>query len=303
MNLFTNGVGRPSNETIKKRNRLKIICVILILLIIGLLVYILYDKGVIKINDNNNENKVTETEKEETNNKNITEEEIKKLLSDTFYIETPIISNSFDNHIALYFVNKERYDMNSDAFKLEVAIGHLKSESIKYSCEELFNNKSLIDLFPEFKEYDLRCEEGYPQYSYEKVNIEYKKLFGKNTNAPKINSNLYYPAYVYVNDKKVYAALSYDWGDGGYPIVSGIKSYEEKNNKLEVIYGYAPVYDEQNLFLNDGSKIPVPDDYYEKQSYIMKEYFEKYKDKLTDFKLTFEYEGDHYVYKSVERLN
>lgn len=39
MDLFTNGVGRPSNETIKKRNIFKGICVILALIVISLLFY------------------------------------------------------------------------------------------------------------------------------------------------------------------------------------------------------------------------------------------------------------------------
>ena len=34
MGVFKNGVGRPSNETIKKRNIFKVICVLLILVMI-----------------------------------------------------------------------------------------------------------------------------------------------------------------------------------------------------------------------------------------------------------------------------
>lgn len=46
MGVFKNGVGRPSNETIKKRNIFKVICVLLILVIIVLIGYILNDKNV-----------------------------------------------------------------------------------------------------------------------------------------------------------------------------------------------------------------------------------------------------------------
>ena len=38
MGVFKNGVGRPSNETIKKRNIFKGICVLLVLIIIGMTV-------------------------------------------------------------------------------------------------------------------------------------------------------------------------------------------------------------------------------------------------------------------------
>lgn len=72
MNLFTNGVGRPSNETIKKRNIFKGICALLVLVIIGLVGYILNDKGIINLinkkasNDNENIITTTESTKEKT---------------------------------------------------------------------------------------------------------------------------------------------------------------------------------------------------------------------------------------------
>ncbi len=72
MGVLKNGVGRPSNETIKKRNILKIVCVILVLIIIGLICYILNDKGIIKMNNNNKEERVIK--KEKTTNKRNTEE-------------------------------------------------------------------------------------------------------------------------------------------------------------------------------------------------------------------------------------
>ncbi len=54
MGVFKNGVGRPSNETIKKRNIFKGICVLLVLIIIGMTVYILNDKGIINISSKDN---------------------------------------------------------------------------------------------------------------------------------------------------------------------------------------------------------------------------------------------------------
>ena len=50
MGVFKNGVGRPSNETIKKRNIFKVICVLLVLIIIVLVGYILNDKDIIHVN-------------------------------------------------------------------------------------------------------------------------------------------------------------------------------------------------------------------------------------------------------------
>ena len=58
MGVFKNGVGRPSNETIKKRNIFKGICILLFIVIIGLVVYILNDKEKI---DNNALKKIDES--------------------------------------------------------------------------------------------------------------------------------------------------------------------------------------------------------------------------------------------------
>lgn len=64
MGLLKNGVGRPSNETIKKRNILKIVCVILVVIIIGLICYILNDKNV-----DNKEPKTTTKSAKKTSSK------------------------------------------------------------------------------------------------------------------------------------------------------------------------------------------------------------------------------------------
>ena len=54
MGVFKNEVGRPSNETIKKRNIFKGICVLLIIVVICLITYILNDKGLFSNEESNN---------------------------------------------------------------------------------------------------------------------------------------------------------------------------------------------------------------------------------------------------------
>ena len=76
MGVFKNGVGRPSNETIKKRNIFKGICVLLVLIIIGMTVYILNDKGIININskdDKKTNNTTKESEELDINSKEVTD--------------------------------------------------------------------------------------------------------------------------------------------------------------------------------------------------------------------------------------
>ena len=76
MGVLKNGVGRPSNETIKKRNILKIVCVLFAIIIIGLVGYILIDKGYITINKNPSDKVEKEENKKEENNTNETDDKV-----------------------------------------------------------------------------------------------------------------------------------------------------------------------------------------------------------------------------------
>lgn len=57
MGVFKNGVGRPSNETIRKRNIFKGICLALVLIVIILVAYIVNDKLKSNKDDNNTDKK------------------------------------------------------------------------------------------------------------------------------------------------------------------------------------------------------------------------------------------------------
>ena len=101
MSLFKNEVGRPSNETIKKRNIFKGICVVFGLIIIGLVVYILNDKGIITFNkhgqnkiDNDKVITTTNGQKEE-NEKDISDElvTISKIKGQNCYLELDELGN------------------------------------------------------------------------------------------------------------------------------------------------------------------------------------------------------------------
>lgn len=101
MSLFKNEVGRPSNETIKKRNIFKGICVVFGLIIIGLVVYILNDKGIITFNKhgqnkNDNDKVITTTNgQKEENEKDISDElvTISKIKGQNCYLELDELGN------------------------------------------------------------------------------------------------------------------------------------------------------------------------------------------------------------------
>lgn len=61
MGVFKNGVGRPSNETIRKRNIFKGICLALVLIVIILVAYIVNDKLKSNKDDNNTDKKKINT--------------------------------------------------------------------------------------------------------------------------------------------------------------------------------------------------------------------------------------------------
>lgn len=125
MSLFKNEVGRPSNETIKKRNIFKGICVLLVLVIIGLVGYILNDKGIINLS---NKNTKSSNEKVVTTTKQITTTaESKSEKFDISKITTKDLGKSewFDNNeIEIYiYGNKLDYDYSTDSIKNTEVIG------------------------------------------------------------------------------------------------------------------------------------------------------------------------------------
>lgn len=54
MGVFKNSVGRPSNEVLRKRKILKIVCVTLVLIVAGFICYILNNTGIINITNKKN---------------------------------------------------------------------------------------------------------------------------------------------------------------------------------------------------------------------------------------------------------
>lgn len=105
MGVFKNEVGRPSNETIKKRNIFKGICVLLVIVIIGLVAYILNDKGIFTV-EQSETNKQDNILKEKFDVEKITTKDLGK--SDWFE----------NNEIEVYiYGNKLDYEYSTDSIK------------------------------------------------------------------------------------------------------------------------------------------------------------------------------------------
>ena len=294
MGVFKNGVGRPSNETIKKRNIFKVICVLLVLIIIGLICYILNDKGIIKINNNKKDSKNI-VKKEE-----VSIDDAKKEL-DRFAL----------NGDYFFMVDKK---MNDD-YKGYLAITKSKSQKKNYTCKEMFGN----DIEPYSYDPDNHswavgglCYDGeaIDFYEYETVNKEYMKLFDKNL--PKKTISPYMSRhYEYSKTKNGFTLMSCECDDGADATEGKNKIYDayKENNELHVIFSVIPFYyqDGVNVVfdsrkLSYSLEVDIKYDVETDEITNADEIFEKYKDKLPKYEFVLEKKEGSYIYKSFSKV-
>lgn len=272
MSMFTNGVGRPSNETIRKRNIFKGICALLVIVIIGLIGYILNEKGIIEINNkqNNNNNNVTVKDNSKVKEE-LAESEIEKLL-------VPFNSASNDPMFFGYYYKK---NMN---------LNNLDSDIIILT--------SLIN-----KLYQLG-----DKISSANVNVYIYNIFGSNIQYVDKTVEGICERYIYDSSSKYYDVDGGCSGDSS-KIISKIIDYEKKNDKL-IIKNKILVEDYNfggygiDTLYSDVDKKNIIDkvDTYKKEFDAEKE-IDNYIDKLDTFKWTFVKEnGGNYTFKSVEKV-
>ena len=274
-------------------------CVILVVIIIGLICYILNDKGIIKVSNDNK--KVTEKNKDKEEKEVVlSDEEGKKIIEEVF------------GKVAGYdFAAYDKDTINTESFKTFAAIENTKKSDKKdMTCKELFgdNLKSWDGESNESwaiptakKDVSLLCSDHDQDiYEYESVNKTYKKMYGENKNAYKgFADNPMGSSYGYSKSKNVYAFLSCECG-GGFPdSIFGFKNTVKKGNVVKV--DFAMVFDEDgdySITLNDGTKVDVS----EINSEGIDKSFEKYKDKIdTEYTLVFEKQKDgHYIFKEAK---
>ena len=285
MGLFKNEVGRPSNETIKKRNIFKGICVLLVIVIIGLVCYILNDKGIINLSskNKNGNDKIPTTTKEVLKEGKLSDEEGKRIVEEVF--------GKFTLFAA---IDSKKLQLNNDNIKTYAAIVNTEEGNKKYTCKELFGNdiESFSDTYGEktWKVEGLLCTDDYQTlYSYKDVNEQYKKMFGEKNNAAKYTIELESLSiasgvYGYSKTENGYSYLSCECGDGFPPMISGFKNTKKSGNTLTIDYAEKIIDDDEEYFtFNDGTKVK-----YDYKKDVDSE-FSKYKD-LIDVKYTLVFE-------------
>lgn len=298
MSMFTNGVGRPSNETIRKRNIFKGICVLLVIVIIGLVGYILNEKGVINLSNKNtksgNEKIVITTQK--TIKEEIEENPVdaKKIMIDTFgqdYSHLGQQPGSADNYIINY---------NDDKLKT-LSVLRSKDNGIKGNICDYFKCKEYGDLKDEYV-IDGKDVVFYKEITvFELKDIE-KKFKSKFKTGSVVKTELLDICGEYIYKDNKYYSLDIpicgagDWAS--YPINEIYKSYK-KGNELFIEMVTSPLkYDSEKnsmyVVLKDKSKIYFD---YEDIDKLVKEHGSE----LTSYVLKFELKDGKYIFAEQDK--
>ena len=324
MSMFTNDVGRPSNETIRKRNIFKGICVVFGLIIIGLVCYILNDKGIINLSNKNTKggNENATTAKKDVKEEKLSDEEVKKVFDKyNLYTNWLDIFNNVDVSNSFYEENKDMFDGTfsyfynkdinnktiSDSMKFAVSIGNLyiKEETLKTAYGEKYT----------YKVFDFN---GKKELDLDTINKKSVELFGSKINIDNMIDNennvtiaVLATTFKYNPSNNSIVPSVDGIGDG-----SSIDYYTKiidsniSGNKLEIInkvmfvvctagdedYCYISKIDQD---INDIKKTLTTVD----KSDIQNISIDKYIDKLDSYKWTFTKNNNgNYVFESVEKV-
>ena len=317
MGVFKNGVGRPSNETIKKRNIFKGICALLILIIAGMTVYILNDKGIININNkddkktvDNKKDTATESEKEE--NLDVNSDLVVNLFNKM---------NKFTNDLDLLDVKAEdnlySYFYQSDSLKKEQV-----DDRIKFAY-------AFISLYKDVEEQTGKSWYNTENFSKDfvgsvsDVNNESIKIFGSGFDINKVIINGMGPdvlgVMTIINEDKITIKNGGIGGGLGADILTKITSCKKKYGKIiienKVMFVFAAGNVEQSIFktakkhidnCEGASCLGLVDKVSEisnQDNSLDKIKIEDYLDKLDTYRWTFkDNEDGNYTFESVEKV-
>lgn len=259
------------------------IIVLLLIVIIGLVGYICYDKGVF--------GNTKETESvEETKIEEMDRDEAKKLLEK-------------------FEISCGNIDSYGESNKFEAAISTLKKPDAEYTCSELLSDEldkwkregtSYSQSTDKYNLYycDSDTNGKYGLYSYDRVNEQYKNMFDKTLD--KVNNGMYY--YV----KKYDGFVGLLWGDGttGPNIdIEEINKATISNNKL-VINAYMELLypDDNDNFTVGDTKVKCSDLMENKEvEKVKQEILDKYLDKVNNYDITFKVKGNNYIFENINK--
>ena len=279
MGVFKNGVGRPSNETIKKRNIFKVICVLLVLVIIVFIGYMLNDKN--KKTVNKKDNTVKSVSKKQSKIDNTVKNVSKK--DNMFKNESEIVKeiySYYDNFtyappLDEFYTDKGALQENlPENYMVTIATSNLK----KKSCVGKYND------------YSEDC------YSGEEIKNMVAKLFDYNVTFEddttiSVDCNLY--NYSSKNNE------FYDSTGGLGTVIDYVKAMYDYNLEDDKLYIYEVVgeydFSADAYNLSSGEQV---------SGKLTTDNLLKNKDSFNKYKWTFQKnDKGNYVYKNVEKIN
>ncbi len=300
MGVLKNDVGRPSNKTIKTRAIIKGILLVIVMVAIFTGGYLLKDYQN-KENDKQvkkDENKVVKTMDEKVEELDINSEKVMNL-----YIPFSVYTHEASDE-ELYSKNKITPDDLSYEYKNRLAFAKYNNEVDK---KNLYEGNIKID------EYEL--EPDYLKSST--LEKSYKKLFGENTEYIAKSFDSYgidTLSMTYNKENDVYLADLVAGDYTGYRYGKELYKAIKAGNKIE-LYEYVVVYNENydeglvGVFSNIEDANNFQNAIKQKQmnydtgtSDLILEDLSDYKDKASEYKLTFEKEDNNYVFKQIEKI-
>lgn len=306
MGVFKNGVGRPSNETIKKRNIFKGVCFILLLIVIALVAYIVND--IMKSNTNNNKiNKTNTVETLDVSNY----EQVEKLFNRM---------NSFTNHLSL-LTSDNNSSIGYDYFYGSKSISNKDvADDVKFAIaySELYRKKLNEEIIPSNNDNTFDNFKFYLDDINEKVN----EIFGNNIDVNNIinkdkivNVNIDGTGFKYDEKTKSFSLLGSGVGDCcSIEYKTKIISAKKYSDKIEIINKVMFIFgsgceDEEELFI-----LKSPYSYENYKNFIVedlsktkKDYeninIDDYLDSLDSYKWTFTKDkNNNYIFNNVEKV-
>lgn len=300
MGVLKNDVGRPSNKTIKIRRILKGILLIIVMFVIFAGGYLLNDY------QNNETNKQTKKDKGEvvkTNNEKTEELNINSKDVMDLYIPFSYFTHEASDE-ELYSKDKITPDDLSIEYKNRLAF-------VKYNNE--VDKKNLYEGNIKIDEYEF--EPDYLKSST--LEKSYKKLFGENTKYIAKSFDSYgidTLNMTYNKENDVYLADLVAGDYTGYRYGKELYKAIKVGNKIE-LYEYVVVYNEDwhkgivGVFSNIEDANNFQNAIKQKQmnydtgtSDLILDDLSDYKDKASEYKLTFEKDDNNYVFKQIEKI-
>ena len=300
MGVFKNGVGRPSNETIKKRNIFKGICVLLVLIIIGMTVYILNDKGIINIGSKDDKKTVDNKVNKDTTKENKIED---------LSLNDDMVKDLYNRVSGTDVFNSEFIDTAGKKVYLQETL-YDKDGKIVYAKDLSDDFKASMALNYILPKNDFSQKEN---VSYEKQKEAYEKIFGTKYEIKDFYNYGLARGDAKLDNKNIYIVPDYIGIDPSYGIGRTLVKAKKDNNR---IYLY------EALWYNDSEKY-MGSEYNGELSYFNQhcdynatcdaifksknpsddEKVIANKDKFTQFKFSFTKQNENnYVFECVQKV-